>query len=205
MGFVQTIVRREPWDVHPRLAELGTSLEALLRIRSVARSEAANATPFHCANAAGTFAYQHGVFELRNQHVGEDWRAESLYGVETIVNDRLKVRIAFSNVGVACSDQILPKPRSRKGSGAEQVCEANLFGDLPHYAPLPADGIPTFYVMVDDDGAIELSQPIVSGDTFSAYVERVFVSRGGEDALGVSLPLDEDDAVTGFDPQVARK
>lgn len=203
MAFVETMVRREPWDVRPRLAELGTTLEALLRVRDVARAEAANATPFHCANASGTFAYQYGVYALRDRHVSDDWRVEALHGVEAILNERLAVRIAFSNVGVACSDHVMPKPRSRKGSGAEQVCQGNLFGELPRFAPRALDGVATFYLMVDEGGAAELTRPIVSGDIFSAYLERVFLSDGGD--ARAALPLDDDDAVGGFDPQVARR
>ncbi|HVJ01797.1 MAG TPA: hypothetical protein VM662_06405, partial [Sphingomonas sp.] len=90
MAFVETIVRREAQDCAIRLRELGTTPARLLRIRDVALQEAANATPFHCSNAAGTFAYQHGVFALRQEHVGEDgWRLDRSEGVEGIVNDEL--------------------------------------------------------------------------------------------------------------------
>ena len=58
--------------------------------------------------------------------------------------------------------------------------------------------------MVDELGAAELTRPVVSDQTFSAYVERIYLSGGGED-FGSRLSLDEDDAVVDFNPQVARK
>src|SRR5688572_4155962 len=97
MSFAETIVRRDPWDVAARLAELQLgSVERLLRVRSVALSASADATPFHPANAAGTLAYQHGTFALRDEFVGEIWRLARPDGVEAIVNDALKIRVVFA-------------------------------------------------------------------------------------------------------------
>jgi hypothetical protein len=68
MKRVETVVRREPWEVGARLAELQLGpIGRLLRVRSIAISASADATPFHPANAAGTFAYQHGTFALRDE------------------------------------------------------------------------------------------------------------------------------------------
>jgi len=203
--FVETVIRREEWEVIPRLIELETNLEAMLRIRDVALNEAATATPFHAANAPGTFAYQHGIFALRNEHVGKIWRIDRQEGVEGIFNPSARVRILFSNVDIACNDDHNPKPRSRKGSGVERVCEGNLFGHLPQYAPRQSEKIATFYVMVDDRGAAELSRPVVSGETFSSYIERNYLSLGGDGGWGAMLLLTDDDALVNFDPLVARK
>jgi hypothetical protein len=202
--FVETLVHREQWEVMPRLLELETSLEALLRVRDVALNEAANATPFHCANAPGTFAYQHGTWALRNEHVGDTWRIDRSEGVEGVFNDATRTRLLFSNVDVACSEDQFPKPRSRKGSGSERVCEGNLFGHLPHFAPRQSDDIATYYLMVDERGAVELSRPVISGETFSSFVERIFLSTGRDDDRA-SLPLTNDDAIVEFDPLVARR
>ena len=132
VSMVETVVRREPWEVGARLVELQLQpIEKLLRVRSIAIAASADATPFHPANAAGTLAYQHGTFALRKEYVGEDWRLERPDGVETIVNEARKVRVVFANVDIACDDDLKPKPRSRKGAGAERVCLGNLFGSLP--------------------------------------------------------------------------
>lgn len=204
MEWVRTEVLKEPWDVDRRLSEMGLRRDRLLTVRTVAISEAANATPNHCANAPGTFAYQHGTWALRDQHVGDDWKADRTDGVEAILNKALGIRVIFTNVNIACDDEREPKPRSTKGPGSERVCMGNLFGDLPRYAPRQRDEIATYYLMVDENGAAELTRAVVSGGTFSSYIQRIYLSDGS-DLTTDKLPLDNDDAVTDFDPQVVRK
>jgi hypothetical protein len=141
-GMAETVVRREPWEVAERLAQLqlGT-IDRLLRVRTVAISASADVAAFHPANAAGTFAYHYGTFAVRKEYVGKVWRLERPDGVEAIVNETLQVRVVFANVDVACNDVMKPKPRSRKGAGAERVCIGNLFGSLPEFAPRQPEGM----------------------------------------------------------------
>jgi hypothetical protein len=164
----------------------------------------ADATPFHPANAAGTFAYHYGTFGLRKEYVGKEWRLERQEGVEAIVNDTLKVRVVFANVDIACDDELKPKPRSRKGAGAERVCMGNLFGYLPEYARQQPEGWATFYLMVDQRGAAELTCPVIQNNTFTNWIERNYLSNG-DDLDPERLPLDDDDVADGFDPEVVRK
>jgi hypothetical protein len=177
MSMVETVVRREPWEVAVRLAELQLgSVAQLLKVRSVAISASADATAYHPANSAGTFAYHYGTFALRNEYVGKVWRLDRADGVEAIVNDALKIRVIFSNVDIASDDLMKPKPRSRKGAGAERVCVGNnLFGSLPEFAPRQPDGWAIFYIMVDERGAAELTRPVVKNNTFTAYIERNYL------------------------------
>jgi hypothetical protein len=207
MSMTETVVRRETWEVAERLAELQLGpIDKLLRVRAVAISASADATPFHPANAAGTFAYQHGTFALRKEFVGKVWRLERPDGVEAIVNEALKVRVVFANVDIACDDELKPKPRSRKGAGAERVCMGNLFGSLPEYAPRQPAGWATFYLMVDQYGAAELTRPVVERNTFTAWIERNYLSNGDDlDLDRETLPLHDDDVADGFDPEVVRK
>lgn len=204
MSMVEAIVRREPWDVAARLAELQLTLDGLLRARTIAIAASADATPFHPMNAAGTFAYHHGTFALRKEYVGKVWRLDRPDGVEAIANDGIKVRVVFANVDIACDDNLKPKPRSRKGSGAERVCVGNLFGSLPEFAPAQLEGWATFYLMVDQHGAAELTRPVVKNSTFTSWVERIYLSNG-DDLDGEKFPLDDDDVADGFDPEVVRK
>jgi hypothetical protein len=207
MGMAETIVRREPWEVSARLAELQLGpVERLLRVRSIAISASADATPFHPANAAGTLGYQHGTFGLRDEFCkqGAPWRLDRADGVEAIINEALKTRVVFANVDVACDDDLKPKPRSRKGAGAERVCVGNLFASLPEYAPRQPDGWATFYLMVDERGAAELTRPVVKHNTFTAYIERNYLSDGSDlDRNPLALP--DGDVADGFDPEVVRK
>ncbi|MGF1591967.1 MAG: hypothetical protein ACFCUW_01735 [Kiloniellaceae bacterium] len=202
--MIETKILREQWDVDRRLSELGLSRTKLLEVRDIARSSASNATPFHPANAAGTFAYQDGSWALRDKHAGSDWSMDRTNGVEAIRNEELGVRVIFSNVDLACDDDQGPKPRSSKGAGAERACMGNLFDDLPHFAPRQTDGSATFYLMVDDQGAVELTRPVVRRGTFSAYVERIYLSDGSDMDVERQF-FDDGDRVDDFDPHVARK
>ena len=105
---------------------------------------------------------------------------------------------------IACNDNLKPKPRSRKGAGAERVFIGNLFGSLPEYAPRQPDGWANFYLMVDEQGAAELTRPVVKNNTFTAYVERIYLSNG-DDLDRDMLGLDDSDTADGFDPEVVRK
>jgi hypothetical protein len=205
MGMAEMVVRRAPWEVAARLTELqlGPS-ERLLRVRSVAISASADATPLHPANAAGTLAYQYGTFALRDEFVGKAWRLERPDGVEAIVNDALKIRVVYANVDIACHDDMKPKPRSRKGAGAERVCIGNLFGSLPEFAPRLFDEWATFYLMVDERGAAELTRPVVKYNTFTAYIERNYLSNGA-DLDRATLSWHHADAADGFAPEVVQK
>lgn len=204
--LVQTKVLRQHWETEPRLIELGMSRKALTDVVQVAMLEAANATPFHPANASGTFAYHHGTWALRNAFVGDEWAVDREGGVEAIWNERRKVRVVFSNVDLACHDDQGPKPRSRKGAGAERLCLSNsLFGDLPMYAPRPSGDVSTFYLMVDETGRAELTRPTVKGGTFDGYVERIYLIQDGDDDPAGKLTIDDADVADDFDPQIVRK
>lgn len=204
MDAVETIFRRESWEVEPRLQQLGLAREPLLDARNVAVHESANATPFHAANAAGTYSYHGGTWALRDRLVGSDWTVDRSDGVEAIRNEQLKVKVAFSNVDLACDVLHMPQPRTKKGAGAERAIGGSLFPDLPQYAPRQTTEWQFFYLMVDPEGAAELTRPIVKGGTFVAAVERNFLSYGGGDD-GDGLIEQPDDTPLDFDPKIARK
>ncbi|MEM7690966.1 MAG: hypothetical protein AAF194_00785 [Pseudomonadota bacterium] len=204
MDLTATQIVADDWAVGARLAELGVSREKLLEVVDTAVAAAADATPFHPSNAAGTFAYQYGTFALRNAFVGEDWTTDRTYQLEAIRNDALNVRVTYSNVDVATNHEFGPKPRSRKGAGAERACQGYLLEGLPQYAQVSDDDTATYYLMVDSQGAAELTRPVVKNGTFHAYVERIFL-RGPDDDERVSQ-FEPDTEVDGdFQPTVVRK
>jgi hypothetical protein len=203
MDFTETKIFRERWDGDHRLNQLDLSRKGLLTARDIAISERANATDFHPANAPGTFGYHHGTWALRNEFVGERWIVDRSDGIEAIWNEELRTKVAYCNVDIACNDDHVPKPRSEKGAGAERASGTPLFGRLPQYAPRQADGAVLYYLMVDQNGAVELTRPVVSGGTFIAAVERIYLSKGDDD--GPAVLSDDTGPVTEFDPQVARK
>jgi hypothetical protein len=205
MDVVQTTILRDPWDVDKRLAELQLTKVGLLAARDVAIQESANATAFHPANSAGTFSYHHGTWALRDQFVGKEWAEDRVDGIEAIRNETLKIKIAFCNVDLACDDNHSPKPRSKKGAGAERASGGGLFGDLPQFAPRPADGgYALYYLMVDENGAVELTRPVLKAGTFVATVERIYLADGNDDD-GALLAEDGGGPADNFNPQVVRK
>lgn len=207
MPHTQTIIRRDPWEVEPRLSELGLTSVGLCRVRDVARAARNNVTAFHAANAAGTFSYQDGVWCLRNEFVGPTWKMERPGGVEAIVSLESNVRVAFANVDRCCDGNHDPAPISEKGSGAERLCEGNLFGTLPTFVKEQTSlGIPLFYCMVDPDGRVELSRPTIEGRTFGPCVERNFISSGGDDEDGSKVSIGpRDDGAVDISPTITRK
>jgi hypothetical protein len=203
MDFTETKVFREPWDVDQRLNQMDLTRRGLLTARDIATNERANATDFHPANAPGTFGYHHGTWAIRNEFVGERWVVDRNDGIEAIWNEQLKIKVAYCNVDLACNDDQIPKPRSEKGAGAERASGTPLFGHLPQYAPRQSDGATLYYLMVDQNGAAELTRPVVGNGTFVAAVERIYLSNGDD---GDPSVLGEDTGpVTNFDPQVVRK
>jgi hypothetical protein len=205
MDVVQTRIYREIWDQDRRLSELQVARPSLLRVRDRAYGAAADATPHHAANAAGTFSYHLGIFGLRTEFVGDIWALDRADGIEAIRNDLLKIKITFANVDLACDDNHDPKPRSPKGAGAERACSGNLlFDHLPKFAMVPKDEWALFHLMVDQKGAAELTRTVVENNTFGAPIERIYLSNG-DDLRGTDLPLYDDDTADGFDPEVIRK
>lgn len=127
-------------------------------------------------------------------------------GVEAIRNEERKVKLVFANVDVACNVDYEPKPRSSKGAGAEMLCAGNLFGELPRYARASEiRGWTTYYLMVAPDGAVELSCCAVRARTFKDFVERLFLSDGGDLDGELKHLLEDQDIADNFDPKVARK
>jgi len=204
MDFVETKIFREPWDVDQRLNELELTRSGLLEARDVAMQERGNATDFHPSNAPGTFGYHHGTWAIRDRFVGERWMLDRSDGIEAIRNEGLKFKVAFCNVDVACEDDRIPKPRSEKGAGAERASGTPLFGKLPQYARRQAENPKLYYLMVDQNGAAELTRPVVSEGTFVAALERIYLSDGRDDDEA-AITGEDTGPVGNFDPQVVRK
>lgn len=202
MDAVETIIRRQAWEIEPRLKELALTRKGLLEARDIAVNDGANATPFHAANAAGTYSYHSGTWAIRDRFAGGDWVVDRSDGVEAIRNDKLKIKVAFSNVDLACNNFHVPKPRTKKGAGAERAMGGGLFPDLPQYAPRQTGEWQFFYLMVDESGAAELTRPVVKGGTFVAAIERIYFL---DDDEGDKLLDDAGDAPIDFEPQIARK
>lgn len=206
MAYVETKIIREPWDADRRLMELRLDKPKLLKARDIAVSSAANATPFHAQNASGTFAYHDGIWAIRNEFIdGVVWKLDRAGGIEAIQCEELKLRIAYCNVDVACNDFHYPRPRSKKGAGAERIGGGpGLFDHLPDFARTPRGPWSLYYLMVDEFGATELTRPIIEKNTFLAPVERIYLSKG-DDEDKLSRPYEPQSPMEEFEPIIIRK
>lgn len=208
--YSETVIIRDAEDIDQFLAEMNLSAEGLLAIRDAAYSQRVDASPLMAQNAPGSLAYHYGVFALRQQFLGPHWEIDRIAGVEGISHAGRKIKIAFQNVDVACSVITDPKPCSEKGAGAERECEGNLFEVSGVSAPKMVrskSGLKaSYFVMVDDRGAVELSRPVIENGKYAGFIDRVFISDGSdigglEFGLGGNAPPPIDD----FDVSIVRR
>lgn len=182
--FAARIVRDAP-QVEERLLDFGLVRSQLIAVADVASRRASDASPLMPLNAPGTLAYIYGVNELRDQLLDDTWLVDRICGVEAVVNRSLPLRIGFQNVDRACDPVFHPLPRSAKGATAELLNGPTLFEHFGiETGPLTGvaeDGVPTYYVMVGEDGSVELSQPVISNGIFKAFIERIFIRGAGPD------------------------
>lgn len=183
-AFSPCIVIGEP-DVTKRLADFGLDIDNILAIATVARARADDASPLMPLNAPGTLAYIFGVYELRAQTIGRGWEVDRSCGVEAVINRNIGKRIAYQNVDRACVEDWPPIPRSAKGKGAEHLNGTDLF-EYFGVKPGPLTGVkedetPTYYIMVGEDGSVELSCPVIKNGTYQHFIERILVHTPSED------------------------
>lgn len=180
-------------DAELRLADFNLTMSQFLTIRDSARAAADDASPLMPLNAQGTLAYIHGVEALRGQILDSDWTIDRTLGVEAIINHELGIRIGYQNVDKACDPIFKPMPRSAKGAATERMCTAPLFDYYGMALDADKDRLPrddvkdphseqvtTYFVMVGEDGSVELSSPIIQNQRFADFSERIFIDRPEE-------------------------
>lgn len=196
-------------DVDRRLAELGVSRQDILDIRDVAASmHATGSSPLFPANGAGQLAYQYGTRELRATLLKRGWVIDQSYGTNGVRHPDRKIIVLYQNVDVACSLSDLPQARSRKGAGSERLSQGSTFDLIEEVVPSTHSGegldVEVWYVMVAQDGAVEVTLALIKGGEFAEFIERIFVHDGSDfDALEEDGSSD-DDAID-FDIKISRK
>jgi hypothetical protein len=183
-----------------RLSELGLERDRLIAAGQHALAGRASASPLHPSNTAGFFSYADGVKGLRAENMDQNWQFFRSEGVEGICNEELKLRVLFANVLVACGPTD-PQARSKKGAGSERVACGDMFEaagvELPVSVVRFSGDYKTYYLMVDQNGAMDLGLPIVkAGGNFLRCVERIFLVDGNdidEIDFGVDEPSDGSD------------
>ncbi len=183
-AFATAIVEGER-AVADRLNDFGLVAEQILAVGIAARAWAGDASPLMPINAPGTLAYIYGVMELRQQVLDGVWATDRTCGIEAVVNRDLQMRIGFQNVDRACDPGFPPTPRSAKGSASESLCGPTLFElagvDAGPLTGVKADGVPTYYVMVGEDGSVELSHPVIGNGSYKHFHERIFIVSTNRD------------------------
>lgn len=198
MVFSTTVIER-PQDVDQRLSDFGLVRGQILAIRDAARAASDDASPLAPVNAPGTLAYISGVQALREQILGPGWVMARSLGIEAVINESIGIRLCYQNVDRACDDFFKPMPRSGKGAASASLCCLPLFEHFGVTLPDDADRLKeyegfdpskdhltTYFVMVGEDGNVELSSPVIEGQRFSKFRERIFVDRLEVDVDGVS-------------------
>jgi hypothetical protein len=194
MPTFRTAIIENPVEASRRLADFGLTMEQILAVRDSARAAFEDASPLMPQNAPGTLAYIYGVGALRSQILDGEWVIDRTLGVEAVINHRLGIRVGFQNVDRSCDPTFPPMPRSEKGSGSARLCRLPLF---EHYGVildsdadrLPSDDVKdphsdqvaTYFVMVGEDGSVELSCPVIADKRFAEFVERIFIDGPGND------------------------
>lgn len=181
MAMFRTALLEESVEAERRLQDWRLTRAQFIAVARAARTWADDAGPLMPVNARGTLAYIFGVQELRAQLIDEEWRVDRTGGIEAVINRAIGLRIGFHNVDRACDPVMPPHPRSEKGSSSEMLSGPTLFehyGVEPGPVQLaPTDGISTYYVMVGDDGSVELSCPQIVNGAYHHFNERIFIDR----------------------------
>jgi hypothetical protein len=194
MNIFNTSIIDDPFQTERRLADFGININQLLNIRDSARAASDDASPLMPLNAAGTLAYIHGVNGLRSELLDSDWVIDRTLGVEAVINFSLGIRIGYQNVDKACDLTFKPMPRSAKGPASAKMCNSTLFDyynmtletdhdrrpDRDVRDPLGAQ-VTTYFVMVGEDGSVELSSPIIEDQKYTRFRERIFIDRPNDD------------------------
>lgn len=196
-------------DVDRRLSALGIDRQDILDIRGVAASmHATGSSPLFPANGAGQLAYQYGTRELRATLLKRGWAIDQSYGTNGVRHPDRNIIVLYQNVDVACSLSNLPQARSRKGDGSERLSQGSAFDLIEEVVPSTHSGegldVDVWYVMVAQDGGVEVTHALIKGGEFSEFIERIFVHDGSDFGPLEGDGSSEDDAVD-FDIKISRK
>jgi hypothetical protein len=167
-------------------------------------------------NAPGTLAYIHGVQALRVHLLDGQWELDRALGIEAVINRERGVRIAYQNVDKACDPVFKPVPRSAKGPSSEKLCTHPLFEHYGMVLETDQERVPesdicdllegdivTYFVMVGEDGSVELSSPVIEGRRYAKFRERIFIDDPDGD-WDSEIELDGE-PINDFDVQVTLK
>ena len=199
MGKTYKAISQTELDVGRRLEEFGLTKDGLLRAADKAENARWSATKSYPAGAPYTLAYMEGISALRNEFLGKKWKKYCCRGIKGISDHQEITAAGFTNVHLACKDEILPQPISPKGLASERACSGDIdssgqneYGQLPLF---PSRSL-FYYLMVDKHGNAELSSPLIKNGEFDTFNERIYLRKGME-LKGEAKTLTPEEPVSG--------
>lgn len=206
----------QPFDARRRLAELGVSVEALIKALQAGHLARLSCTDNDAPFIRGTEAWRFVVRTLREELLPKGCRKADPNNFSLIISDARKW-----NIAVASGDALTrnksgdPKTKHLKGLFTEALTIRNrhiggLFpDDIPEEVRVAISILeyPTWILLInitDDEIRAELSYPdkIEDGQIVS-WKERIFIPDSADDAGGSRKPIEDTEA--DIDVPVRRK
>lgn len=211
MTSTAKVVLKEQDSIEMRLGQLTLERQPLISAGASGMAGRGLAGAMHGRTSAGTYAFHETLAGLRIEHVGiNGWESYFDEGLEGIVNNDLSIIVLVKTADRCCADFRLPRLRN-VGSKSEEVCQsASLFDhagvDLPPVrtlrtpksSNLRSSRFSVFYLLLDPEGRMELSMPVIEDGKIRDFIERIFLVQDSDlDQVSV-LPEDalkDDDLV----------
>ena len=211
------VVYQHSFDARRRLAELGISVEALIKAIKAGHLARISCTDNDPPFIPGTEAWRFVVRTLREELLKLGWRKADPSNFSLVINDKRKI-----NIGVESGDELTrifpgnPTTKSLKGLLTEAVILRNsvredLFPETLDERLRRAATIlehPTWVLLIyitDEEYRAELSYPDAMGEAqITSWKERIFIPDDLDDG-GAARVSPEDDIDPDFDIPVRRK
>lgn len=183
-----TVVHKDPHDARRRLADLGVSVEAVIKAVIAGQTERLNCTDNDPPFIPGTEAWRFVVRTLRDELLPLGWRKDDPSNYSLVINDSTKLNIVVaSSDTLTCSIAGSPRTKSFKGLFTEaavlkNTLEGDMFPETVEAELRRAASIlayPTWVLLIyieDDECRAELSLPSAYDDkNITAWAERIFI------------------------------
>jgi hypothetical protein len=211
------VVHKHPHDARRRLAELGVSIEALIKALQAGHVARLSCTDNDPPFIAGTEAWRFVVRTLRDELLSKNWRKADPANYSLVISDARKI-----NIGVATGDSFTrdsrgtPTTKSPKGLYTEAATirnryeEPDLFPEtLPENLRRAATILEyqTWILLIfitDEELRAELSLPNeIEDDQIVSWYERIFIPDESDDPGASVRPIE--DSGPDIDVPVRRK
>lgn len=199
------------FETENKLERFGLTKADLIEVAMkaiTAKNESVSIDPI---NAKGQLSYIFGTRAIRAALLSKgDWLVDRQDGIESVLNQKLKVRVIFQNVDKACS-VFEPKAISGKGKGSKRMVEnatMPLFPELEKEFESQSNFEVWYFCVSDNDDEIqaELSRPrSIEAGQFGRFLERIFVVGGNAFDVSNKLVSDHEETDDEFDFNITKK